>query len=87
MPYSDSTLVLDPDALSVRRLAIAYWRAASRLRGRGDVDLSPTAAVRDLHVLARSCCHNRLRRAAGRALAALARHDGIADGGPGPEAA
>lgn len=84
MHHFDPTFALTPDADATRRLAGMYWHAASRLRGRGNLLFPPAAAVFDLRVIARSCRHDGLRRAAGRTLAALVRHDGIDDG---PEAA
>jgi len=88
MTRPDLKLVHDRDGLSVERLAAEYWRAASSLRGSGDEFVSPDVATRYLHDLARTCRHDRLRRAADGALMSLGLRDhGSPDGSPGPEAA
>jgi len=89
MTRPDLKLVHDRDGLPVERLAVEYWRAASSLRGSDNaLVVSPDAATRCLHDLARTCRHDGLRRAADGTLTSLGLRDhGSPDGSPGPGAA
>ena len=88
MNRSDLKLIHDRDGLPFECLAAVYWLAACSLRGPSEALVSPDTAARSLRDLARTCRHDRIRRAACGTLISLCPRDGVSDAGqPGPEAA